>query len=497
MATWPSTRNSYPVTPKAYPASPKAYPASVAMFPAGGLSPAQFTAAILAATTRTNVYLVHGDAGVNQATVAGRVSSITSQGGANNWTTVGATQEPTYTAADSTLNNRGTWANDGTAKYMVNAFNPTTPLTQPYYRISVIKQNAFLLSRAVSILAAAFGFGLVSDSTIRQTANSLNTTNGPKIDFPSLQWCIVEEYFSGSTDDFTIIGPVDNIASGVNLGNANPGTLAMGGSNTGTALANTSYAFASMFLGLPTAPERAAMRQLLMDRYGNDLLRTRKVCRVFPVGDSITQGQMATGNNGWKNSIFNTYFYGLGYPVFSVGSTTSGTMNAEFNRHGGVPGTTIAGCSTYLLDPATGQLRAGGPLVNSVQFLPLMIGTNDMPTYSAGVTAAAYRTLLDGIQAAVPNVRIGVTTIIPQGAGQFNPEAILFNAELPAVWDAFDAVNPTRTLIRWDANTAIGGPTWVSANFTDTLHPNDTGHALIGAAAATAFATILDTLTTF
>lgn len=458
---------------------------------------AAFAASMIAATTRTNVYLVSGDVGVNQLTAPNRLTSLTSQGGANNWTTVGATQEPTYTAADATLGGRGTWSGDAAAKYMVNAFNPVAPLTQNYYKLSVVKANSFQLSRAPTTLAAAFGFGVVSDSAIRQTAHSMNTTVGPNLDFPSLQWCIVEEAFTGSTNDFTIIGPVDNIASGVDLGNANPGTLAMFGSNTGTALADASCAFAAMWLGIPTAPERADMRAKLLARYGSQLLRTRKVCRVFFVGDSITQGQMATSNDGYKNITFTTYFTGLGYPVFSVGSTTSGTLGPEFNRHGGVPGTTIAGVSTYLLDPATGQLRAGGPLVNSVQFLPLMIGTNDMPTYSAGVTAAAYRTLLDGIQAAVPNVRIGVTTIIPQGAGQFNPEAILFNAELPAVWDAFDAANPTRTLIRWDANTAIGGPTWVGANFTDTLHPNNTGHALIGAAAATAFATILNTLTTF
>lgn len=466
--------------------------------PPSGMSPAEFTAAALAATTRTNVWLVHGDAGVNQATTPGRVSSITSQGGANNWTTVGATQEPTYTQNDSTLNNKGTWALDGTAKYMSNAFNPTTPLTQPYYRLMVVKANAWLPSRAPTVLAAAIGFGLVTDSTDRQVAHSANTTSGPDLDFPSLQWMIVEEYFSGSTSDFTIAGPVDNIASGVNLGNTNPVTpLSMGASSTGTMLANSSYAFSAMWLSLPTAPERAALRQLLLDYYGPQLLRTRKVVRYYPVGDSITLEAAIAGNDGWRQVIKDTFFTGLGYPAYSVGSTAAGTYGAEFTRHSGVSGYTIADQQTFLHDPATGQLRTGGPMTGQTQILMLLIGTNDMGTYTPVTTAAAYRALLDANQAAVPTMRQTVSTIPPQGASGNNANVILFNAELPAVWDAFDAANPGFELIRWDANTALGGPTWVSANFADDLHPNATGAALIGAALCTAVAPTMNTLTTF
>lgn len=487
---------NYPGTPSKYPGSPAKYPATLAAYPSFGLSPTQFTAAILAATTRTNIWLVHGDAGVNQVTTPGRVSSLTSQGGANDWTTLGATQEPTYTAADSTLNGKGTWSLDGTAKYMLNAFNPVAPATQPYYRLMVVQANAWLPSRVPTVLAASVNFGTITDSAIRQTAHSINGTSSPNLDFPSLQWLIVEEYFSGSTSDFVIVGPVDNIATG-NFGNTNPATLAMGASNTGTLLSNSTYAFSAMWLGLPSAPERAALRALLLEYYSSEaLLRTRKVCRYYPVGDSITLEVGVTNNDGWRKTLKDTFFTGLGYPAYSVGSTTAGTYGAEFTRHGGVSGETIAQCNTFLLDGATGQLRAGGPLVNSVQLLLLLIGTNDMPTYAAGTTAAAYRSLLDGIQAAVPSVRMAVSTITPQGDAN-NTNVIAFNAELPAVWDAFDAANPTRTLTRWDANTAIGGPTYVAGNFADVKHPNATGAALMGAAICTAISSIMNTLTTF
>jgi len=465
---------------------------------ASGPSPAaQFVSAMLAATTRTNIWLVTGDVGVNQATTPGRVSSLTSQGGANNWTTLGATQEPSYTATDATLGGKGTWALNGTNRYMLNAYDAPAPLTQPHYRISVVKVNQWFPSRATTIMATAIGFGIIADGVIRHVASQRNTALGPNFDSPPLQWCIIEEYYSGSTSDFVTVGPLDNTATGVNVGNTNPSTLAMGASATGTLPSDSSCAFSAAFLGLPSAPERAALRSTLLSYYGNQLLRTRKVCRYYFVGDSITFGASATSNNGYRRAIYDNFFTALDYPVFSVGANATGTYNAEFIRHGGVPGQTIAGCSTYLLDPATGQIRTGGPLINSVQILLIMIGTNDMSTYVPVTTAAAYRTLLDGIQAQLPNVRMAVTTICPQGPGANNANAILFNAELPAQWDAFDAANPTRTLIRWDANAAIGGPSFVAGNFADDLHPNDTGHALLGTALTTAVGTILNTLTTF
>lgn len=498
MASYPSSPNKYPGTPKAYPASPKAYPASPNAFPgaaAAAMTPAQFTAAMLAGTTRTNIWLVHGDAGVNQATISGRVSSLTSQGGANDWTTLGATQEPTYTAADSTLNGKGTWALDGTAKYMLNAYDgPSAPLTTPYYRIGVAKVNSWLGGRALTQMAAAIGFGLVSDGTNRYVAHSANTTVGPNLDIPNLQWCIIEEYFSGSTSDFTIVGPVDNIASGVSLGNTNPASLGMGASRTGTLLANNSYAFTAQWLSLPTAPERAALRSTLLTYYGSALLRTRKICRYYAVGDSITLDVL--GSELWREAIADTFFYGLGYPAFSVGTTASGSYDGSFTRHSGVTGSKIADVSTFLHDAATGQFRSGGPMTGQTQLLLLMIGTNDMPTYVAGTTAASYRTLLDNNQTAVPSVRQVVTPIIPRGDAN-NANVILFNAELPAVWDAFDAANPGKELIRWDANTAIGGPNYVAGNYADTLHPNATGSALLGTALCAAIATIMNTLTTF
>ncbi len=113
------------------------------------------SAAILAATTSPNIWLVNGDAGVNQSTAPGRVSSLTSQGGPNNWTTLGPTQEPAYVALDSSLNNKGTWATNGSSRYMLNAYNPPAPLTQPHYRISVLKSNRTLFGRAQNVISHA------------------------------------------------------------------------------------------------------------------------------------------------------------------------------------------------------------------------------------------------------------------------------------------------------------------------------------------------------
>lgn len=449
---------------------------------------------MLAATTRVNIWGVTGDLGVAQATTPGRLSSLASQGGANNWTTIGATQEPAYTAADSTLGGRGTWALDGTAKYMVNAYDAPAPLTQPHYRISVRKVNSWLGGRVMGELSTAIGFGMISDGTIRHAVHSANTTAGPNLDFPALQWCIVEEYFSGSTNDFTIVGPLENIAQGVNLGNTNPSTLAMGASRTGTLLSNTSHACSFAFLGLPTAPERAAMRALCLAYYGPQLLRTRKLARIFATGDSNTLD--VAGNYQWRKAIYDEFFYNLGWPVFSVGATNAGSSDPEFNRHGGVTGQTIAGLNTYLLDPTTGQLRPGGPLVNSVQLAMIMIGTNDMSTFAAGTTSAALQTLIEGVYAALPNAEVAVTDILPRNDAN-NANVLAFNAELPARFDAIDAANPGRPpLIRWSAFNAVGG-VWSATDFSDALHLTPVGSVKLGASATAAIAPRVNALTTF
>lgn len=473
---------------------------------AGAESPsnpaAELVADMLAATTRTNVWMVLGDLGVNQATTPGRVSSLTSQGGANNWTTLAALNEPLYTASDASIGGRGTWSTNGTNRYMLCAYDPPAPLTQPHYRIGVVRMDVWGTLRFPEICGSNNILCARPDTKVRQAGHIINGVQGPTVDYPSVVWCIVEVYFSGSTSDFITVGPLNNTATGVSAGNTDPTpfsgvALAMGASITGAGQSSNSYAFSAAFLGLPTAPERDALRQLLIDYYGSQLLRTRKVCRYYFTGDSITRGASATSLNGYRKALHDEYFTALGYPVYSTGAAADGTYGADFIRHGCTSGSTIASLTTILADPATGQLRAGGPQDGCMQLVLLMTGTNSMSTYVAGTTVGELRTLMDSIQSLQPNVRQVVTTIPPQGAGGNNANVILFNAELPAMWDAFDAANPTRTCIRWDANTAIGGPSYVGANFVDDLHPNDTGHALIGAALVPAVASILNTLTTF
>lgn len=108
-------------------------------------------------------------------------------------------------------------------------------------------------------------------------------------------------------------------------------------------------------------------------------------------------------------------------------------------------------------------------------------------TQVLAAVASAIQEIRTAAYAVSPQCDIAVNTIIPLSDVNpgFNPVCIATNAGLPGTWDASDAAFPgNRQLIRWDANTAIGGPSYVQANYNASgdNHPNNQGYTLMGAA---------------
>ncbi len=102
----------------------------------------------------------------------------------------------------------------------------------------------------------------------------------------------------------------------------------------------------------------------------------------------------------------------------------------------------------------------------------------------AAITLALHN-IRTAVYAVSPNCDIAVNTIIPLSEAPLNTVCIAVNAQLPTIWTNSDAEFSTRRpLIRWDANTAIGGPAYVQANYTGggNDHPNNTGYTLMGTA---------------
>lgn len=110
---------------------------------------------------------------------------------------------------------------------------------------------------------------------------------------------------------------------------------------------------------------------------------------------------------------------------------------------------------------------------------------------------SALTTIRNAVYAVAPTCRIAVNTICPLSETPNNAVCIAVNAALPGIWNASDANYPSAVpLLSWDANTAIGGPGYVQANYNSggNDHPNSTGYRLLGAAMMAVLAPTVNSL---
>jgi GDSL-like lipase/acylhydrolase family protein len=157
---------------------------------------------------------------------------------------------------------------------------------------------------------------------------------------------------------------------------------------------------------------------------GFDPCPTSGNCKILPLGDSITFGT-PTNNGGYRVELFSRSVGDSKHITF-VGSQSNGpnmVAGMPFPKaNEGHPGWTIAqinGISTTTM-----------ALLNSPQILLLHIGTNDMPSMSAGAPDRLGQ-LIDKIVAALPNSLLAVSSIIPFPAVAANVNT--YNAAVPGV----------------------------------------------------------------
>lgn len=194
---------------------------------------------------------------------------------------------------------------------------------------------------------------------------------------------------------------------------------------------------------------------------------------IYWIGDSITQAvDTVDERQGGMRGVLKTFCIANGYRVDMLGTQRTGS-DLKDNENSGVGGNTCAQMNARVPSELGGY--AGG--VRGWNFPVLacvMAGANDVR--SGSTSTANYATLLETLHtyltANQPSARIAVTTITAQGDFDVAP----FNATLPARWDTFDAAHPGNKLIRWDANLALGGPTFVPSYFYDQVHPNHAGY---------------------
>jgi lysophospholipase L1-like esterase len=204
-------------------------------------------------------------------------------------------------------------------------------------------------------------------------------------------------------------------------------------------------------------------------------------CAVLPLGDSITEGYLPTGDNGgYRVELFNQAV-STGKNITFVGTLTNGPSTVAGRtfpkRHEGHGGYTIAG---------GGQGAIAGSVTDTAismyhpNIVLLMIGTNDI-NGNINTSSAPTRLgqLIDEIIADAPNALVVVASIIPIRDDGSNPRVPNYNAAIPGLVNTRAAAG--KHVVFVDNYAAfIKDTSYKTSLMVDGLHPNDAGYAVLG-----------------
>lgn len=263
MAKYPDTHSKYPVTPKAYPAAPKVYPGTVASYP-GTASAAVTPLTILGSLA----WWVRSDLGI---TIDTNVSGWADQSGNGvNFAQAVGSAQPTLVAGV---------LNGCDAVRFINPFDDNmtaawvrvAPGTQPFYVWSVFTQISWTLNQCVLSDATATGFALrarTGSPELRMAnATLVNANSAAAVGTPVR----CEMQFTNSTSDYLKI--ISTNTTGASAGNlAGSGTMYLGSNAGGLNYAHIDLYEAFVFLGTPSAGQRAELDTYCTGRYGAGLV---------------------------------------------------------------------------------------------------------------------------------------------------------------------------------------------------------------------------------
>jgi lysophospholipase L1-like esterase len=208
----------------------------------------------------------------------------------------------------------------------------------------------------------------------------------------------------------------------------------------------------------------------------------------MPVGDSITWGYQSTTGGGYRIALLED-IWAAGQEATFVGDDTSGPTTLDgkpFPRNN-------EGFSGYTIDDAPnipaslgGPRKGIAPLVppalikHSPNVVTLMIGTNDMGTNNdVGNAPARLAALIDSIVTTSPTALLVLAQITPTGDSATNARIEAYNAAMPALVQA--RVSAGKHVLLVDMYSAFAAdPNYLTDYMKDSLHPNDTGYALMG-----------------
>ncbi|MFR0359214.1 ricin-type beta-trefoil lectin domain protein [Streptomyces sediminimaris] len=178
--------------------------------------------------------------------------------------------------------------------------------------------------------------------------------------------------------------------------------------------------------------------------------------RLMPLGDSITWGVGSASGNSYRGFLWNQ-LSAEGHTLDFVGSGRNGTMSDPDNEgHSGWRIDQIAG----IADSVLARYRPN--------VVTLEIGTNDLNgNYQVPTAPDRLRALLDQITRDAPDATVLVGTVIVSTSGTEEAGRPAFNAKLPGIVQAEQALGRHVRLVDMSALTG--------ADLSDALHPNDNG----------------------
>jgi lysophospholipase L1-like esterase len=204
-------------------------------------------------------------------------------------------------------------------------------------------------------------------------------------------------------------------------------------------------------------------------------------CAVLPLGDSITQGYLPSGENGgYRVELFNQAVM-AGKNVTFVGTLTNGPTTVAGRtfprRHEGHGGYTIAGGGQGAL---AGTITDTAISMYHPNIVLLMIGTNDINgNINTSTAPTRLGQLIDEIITDAPNALVVVASVIPIRDDGSNQRIPNYNAAIPGLVNTRAAMG--KHVVFVDNYAAfIKDTSYKTSLMVDGLHPNDAGYAVLG-----------------
>lgn len=197
---------------------------------------------------------------------------------------------------------------------------------------------------------------------------------------------------------------------------------------------------------------------------------------IWQMGSSLTVGSGSSNQSGWRKPLWTSIIQG-GYRAEFVGTLTDPSFTFPHPKYDGSSGISQAAILTYI-----NTVFGPGNPVGTPALVLIQSGIGNMASYNAVSFKTEHLAVLNRILELSPGTKIADANMPPQDPATRPAEAAnipLANAQLVGdIWPTFNAAHPDNPVIQVDMNTAVGGPGFVPANYSDDVHFNNTGYDL-------------------